>query len=88
VTTDTIKATVLRAIGELAPEGDLDRLDPDRPLREQLDLDSYDYLQLMVRLHELVGVEIPERDYVEIPTLTALVTYLASRVTGPPIPGG
>jgi acyl carrier protein len=73
VSAATIRATVLQAIGELAPEADLDALDPDRLLREQLDLDSYDYLQLMVRLHELLGVEIPERDYVEIATLAALV---------------
>lgn len=84
---DQIRAHILTAIGELAPEADLASIEDDRPLREQFDLDSYDYLQLMVRLHELLGVEIPERDYVDIASLAQLVRYVEARMAEPPTPG-
>jgi acyl carrier protein len=80
MTTTMIRAKVLAILGELAPETDPGTLDPERPLRDQLDLDSFDYLQLMVRLHEELGVEIPERDYADLRTLAELVRYLETRV--------
>ena len=87
MTAAEIRAKVLEALIELAPETDPLAVDPDRPLRDQLDLDSYDYLQLMVRLHEKLDVEIPERDYVDIRTLAELVRYLEVRVASPGSPG-
>ena len=50
------------------PEGDYDRLKPDRPLRDQLDIDSYDFLNVIVALHERLGVDIPETDYQKLLT--------------------
>jgi acyl carrier protein len=76
MTPDEIRSTVLAALTDVAPEVDPAGIDPGRPLREQLDLDSYDYLRFMVRLHEVLGVDIPETDYRAIPTLDALVEYL------------
>ena len=77
---ETIDLAVREALAEVAPEADFAALDPDRPLREQLDIDSYDYLRLMVALTERLGVEVPERDYAKVPTLARLVEYLALRV--------
>jgi acyl carrier protein len=74
-----IKTTVLRVLGEIAPEADLTRLDPDAGLRDQLDLDSMDVLNVMIGLHEALHVDIPETDYSKLATLNGAVAYLAQR---------
>jgi acyl carrier protein len=81
VTRDEIRATVLRVLGDIAPEADLDTLRGDVPLREQLDLDSMDLLNVAVGLHAALGIEIPEADYPKVSTLDACVAYLESRRT-------
>ncbi len=74
-----VRATVLRVLGDIAPEADLGALAGDVPMREQLDLDSMDVLNVMVGLHAALGVEIPEADYPRLATLDGCVTYLESR---------
>jgi acyl carrier protein len=74
-----IKTTVLRVLGEIAPEADLSRIDPDASLRDQLDLDSMDVLNVMIGLHEALHVDIPETDYPKLATLNGAVAYLAQR---------
>ena len=75
-----IRQAVIDALSSVAPEGDYDRLRPDRSLREQLDIDSYDFLTVMVRLHESLGVDVPEADYGKLATLDEAVVYLAARL--------
>ncbi len=76
--TDTeIKETVLRVLGDIAPEIEGATIEPDEPLRDQLDLDSMDFLNFVVALNEELGVEIPEADYGKLDTLDRLVGYLA-----------
>jgi acyl carrier protein len=67
------------ALAEIAPEADLGRLDRRRPLRDELDLDSMDFLRLVQALHVRTGVAIPEADYGKVRTWEALVGYLAGR---------
>ena len=74
-----IRATVLRVLGEVAPEADLGRIDPETSLRDQLDLDSMDVLNVMIALHEALHVDIPETDYPRLATLNAAVAYLTER---------
>ncbi|HEV8716521.1 MAG TPA: acyl carrier protein [Candidatus Binatia bacterium] len=80
MTNDEIKATVLRVIGDIAPEADLDHLDPAVDVREQLDLDSMDLLNIMIGIHEATGVDIPEADYPRMASLNGSVIYLRSRM--------
>jgi acyl carrier protein len=75
-----IRRALIEALASVAPEGDYDRLKPDRPLRDQLDIDSYDFLNVVVRLHEQLGVDIPEADYQKLATLDSALAYLAPRV--------
>jgi acyl carrier protein len=75
-----IRRALIDALSSVAPEGDYDRLKPDRPLRDQLDIDSYDFLHVLVRLHERLGVDIPEADYQKLATLDSAVAYLAPRL--------
>ncbi|NOT55138.1 MAG: acyl carrier protein [Deltaproteobacteria bacterium] len=77
---DELKAIVLRAISDIAPEADLAHLDPTVDVREQLDIDSMDSLNIMIGIHEATGVDIPEADYPLMNTLNACVAYLARKV--------
>lgn len=80
MTDDQIKALVLREIKKVAPEAELDGLDPAADLRDQIDLDSMDVLNVMIAIHESTGVEIPEADYPQLATLDAAVAYLRARI--------
>ena len=82
MTDEQIKAVVLRVLGNIAPEAELDQLDPAVDLREQLDLDSMDILNLMIGIHDATGVDIPEADYPHMASLNDAVAYLRSRVPG------
>lgn len=74
---DEIRATVLRVLGQIAPEADLTQLNPARRLRDQLDIDSMDLLNFVIGLHKELHVEIPEADYPKLATLQGCVDYLA-----------
>jgi acyl carrier protein len=80
MTETEIRETVLRVLGEIAPEMDPAALRPDVSFRDQLDVDSMDFLNFAVALAEELGVEIPEADYGKVQTLDRLVEYLARRV--------
>lgn len=79
MTEDEIKATILRVLGDIAPEANLAALDPDANLRDELDLDSMDVLNVMIALHEALHVDIPETDYPKLATLRGAIAYLAPR---------
>lgn len=75
-----IKLLVLRELRKIAPEADLEGLDSAADLREQIDLDSMDILNLAVAIHETTGVDIPEADYPRMATLDGAVAYLRIRI--------
>ena len=75
-----IRDAIFKVLGQIAPEADLDTLDPDANVREALDIDSFDHLNLLIGLHEDLGVDIPEADYGQLTTLADIVKYLSSRV--------
>lgn len=74
---DQVKDTVLHVLGEIAPEADLAGLKLDVSFRDQLDLDSMDFLTFVIRLHETFGVDIPESDYPKYATLKGCVEQLS-----------
>lgn len=80
MTDDKIKALVLDQLRNIAPEVDADQIDPAVDLREQIDLDSMDILNLMIAIHEATGVDIPEADYPQMSSLSASITYLRTRI--------
>ncbi len=79
LTEESIKAEVLRTLGQIAPEADLTTLDVSEDLREQLDIDSVDFLNFVVALHGKLGVDVPEADYAKLRTLDGCIAYLAAR---------
>lgn len=75
-----IKSRVLGIIKSIAPELEEGELRADRPLRDQIDLDSMDWLNVLVALHEKLHVDIPEADYGKLVTLDNLVGYLRQKL--------
>ncbi len=76
----TLFATVLTLLRTIAPEIEPDALAPERPLRQQVDLDSMDWLNFLVSLHERFGVNIAESDYARLVSLNDVVDYLQARL--------
>ena len=77
---DEIRAAVLHALASVAPEADLSTLAADVDVRDQLDIDSVDFLNVLVAIHDALGVDIPEVDYPKLSTLDTCVDYLAAKV--------
>ena len=72
---------MLEILKTLAPEMDVAELVADAPLRKQIDLDSMDWLNVLVAIHERLGVNIPETDYGKLATLDNIVVYLAEKLS-------
>ncbi len=75
-----LERAVLAELEAIAPEVDGAALVRDRALRLQVDLDSIDWLNFLIALHERLGVDIPESDYARLVTLADLVGYLRERL--------
>lgn len=76
----TLRGTLFTALRTVAPEATPGEIVPDKPLRDQVDLDSMDFLNFLIRLHEKLGVDVPEADYAKLVTLNDFVTYLQARL--------
>ena len=74
---DDIRKVVLAELQRIAPE--LEDVAPARPLRDQVDLDSMDWLNFLVALNERLKIEIPEADYRKLGTLQQIVDYLSAK---------
>ena len=80
MTPDDLMSTVRHALFDIAPELEDEEIDPAEPLRDQTELDSMDFLNLAIALHEATGVDIPEADYPKLQSLADIVDYLAARL--------
>ena len=78
MTKEEIRSTVLRILGEIAPEADLNQLKPDVSFRDQLDIDSMDFLNFVIALDEELHVSIPESEYAKLSSLSSSVALLSS----------
>ena len=80
MTKNELRAVVLGELKRIAPELEESDLAPAKALRDQVDLDSMDWLNFLVALHERLKVEIPESDYARLSTLDQTVDYLAAKL--------
>ena len=76
MTKEKIRETVLRALGQIAPEADLAQIKPHLRIRDQLDIDSMDMLNFMIAIHKELKIEIPVTDYPKLLTLDDCTEYL------------
>ena len=72
---------VLGALTRVAPEVDPSTLNADGPLRDQVDLDSVDFLNFVVDLHARAAIDIPESDYGKLASITSAVEYVIAAAT-------
>lgn len=75
-----VERQVVEALAGVAPEIGTTPLDPETPLRRQVELDSMDFLRVAVDIRARLGVEIPEADYGRLDTLRSTVDYLLGRL--------
>lgn len=78
MTRDEIRNAVIKALTSVAPEIESRVVDADTILRGELDLDSMDFLNFVIALHESLGVDVPETDYGKLGTINGAVQYLSS----------
>ena len=77
-----IETHIASVLANIAPDADLGRVDRRAPLREELDIDSMDFLRFVVDLHEKLHVDVPEADYPRVRTLDTCLAYLTSKLLG------
>jgi acyl carrier protein len=78
---DEIRQHILNILHRIAPEADLDHLDANENLRESLDIDSFDFLNVVIGLNEQFGVNIPDADYRQVSTLKGMMEYLSRHIS-------
>jgi len=76
MTNAEISDEILDILSDIAPDEDLSGLDPSKPFREQLELDSMDFLDIVMELRKRYKIQIPEADYTHLASLSSTVTYL------------
>lgn len=81
---DELKAAVVNELTAIAPEIDPAALAADKPLRNQVDLDSADWLNFLVALHGKLKIEIPDADAAKLTTLNKLLDYCAQKLAAQP----
>jgi len=74
---DEIRVRVIKTLSGIVPELDPATLKPAVSLRDQLDVDSMDFLNFLIALHQEFGVDVPEADAGKLATIDACVAYLA-----------
>ncbi|MFZ9551018.1 MAG: acyl carrier protein [Hylemonella sp.] len=76
MTREQLKTVALEVLRGIAPEVQAGDIEPMTPLRHQVDLDSMDWLNFLIGLHQRLGVNIPESDYAKLVTLDNVLDYL------------
>ncbi|MGR0482480.1 MAG: acyl carrier protein [Candidatus Electronema sp. V4] len=80
MTRDEIKYMILDIIQDIDDEAEFDNLDENKPLRDQLDLDSMDFLDIVMELRKRHKLQVPEEDYPQLATLMSCVNYLEPKL--------
>ena len=80
MTGEGIRQAILEIINDIVPDEDLSGVDPDKPFRDQIDLDSMDFLDIVMELRKRYSVEVPEQDYPHLLTLASTVDYLLPKM--------
>ncbi len=75
-----IRAEILSVLTTIAPEVDADEISDDVLLRDQVDLDSMDWLNFLIGIHKRLQVDIPEADYQSLRTLSDVTDYVSHRL--------
>ena len=77
-----IKRIVLDIVAVVAPDADLSDIKSSVRLRDQLELDSMDFLDIVMELRKRYKVEVPKEDYIQLETLDSCASYLGPKLAG------
>ena len=80
MTKEEIGQAIIDIITDIVPDEDCSSLEPEVALRDQLELDSMDFLDIVMELRKLYKVEVPEADYGELATLNSCIAYLEPKM--------
>jgi len=80
VTAAEIREAITEILADIAPDEDLSNLKEDVPFRDQLELDSMDFLDIVMELRKRYRVQIPEEEYTELASMSSTVRYLEPRM--------
>jgi acyl carrier protein len=80
MTRDEIKDVILEIIEDIDEEADFTNLDAEAPLRDQLDLDCMDFLDIVMELRKRYKLQIPEEEYPQLASLASCVNYLEPKL--------
>ncbi|MEZ6087940.1 MAG: acyl carrier protein [Pirellulaceae bacterium] len=80
MTPEDIREEIIDILGDIAPDEDLSNLDDQKPFREQLELDSMDFLDIVMELRKRHRVQIPEEEYTQLASMHSTVTYLEPKM--------
>ena len=83
MTKEELRNAVLEIIADIAPDEDITSIDDKKPLRDQIDLDSMDFLDIVLELRKRYKVQVPEADYPELRTMGSTIEYLLPRMPSP-----
>ncbi|WP_237225786.1 acyl carrier protein [Rubinisphaera sp. JC750] len=75
-----IRQVIIDILAKIAPDEDLSNLDDSKPFREQMELDSMDFLDIVMELRKAYRIQIPEEDYHHLVTMQSTVDYLTPRL--------
>jgi acyl carrier protein len=76
MTSDDIRVEILNILEDIAPDEDLSNLNDEVAFREQMELDSMDFLDIVMELRKRYRIQIPEEDYTQLASMSSTVTYL------------
>ncbi len=77
---DQIKQAIIGIINDINPDEDTSDINPGERLRDQLDLDSMDFLDIVMELRKRYGVHVPDTDYEHLASLDSCVDYLRDKM--------
>lgn len=80
MTHEEVRLVVLDIVANIAPDEDLSKLDNKAALRDQLDLDSMDFLDIVMELRKRYRLEVPPEDYPQLASLQSCMEYLSPKL--------
>ncbi|KMP11370.1 acyl carrier protein [Candidatus Nitromaritima sp. SCGC AAA799-A02] len=76
MTRDEVRQAILNILADIAPDEDVDSIKDDAMLRDQMDLDSMDFLDIVMELRKRFNIEVPEKDYQQLVSMASCIQYL------------
>ena len=80
MTKEELRQTILDIIRDIAPDEDISKIDDKIPLRDQIDLDSMDFLDIVLELRKRYKIQVPEADYPELRSMGSTIDYLLPKM--------